>query len=106
MARIVRIFKNNGSIGDLHKGNSGIPKLGRTENNVESIIKSFGKSPRKLFPQLSAGTGITTAYAFRILKNDAHAFPYKIRQQSQLAQHQKTKRLKFAGWFLKKNGKQ
>ena len=75
-----------GTVCNLQKGKSG---RGRSELNVDTVRQSILRSPRQSIRRLSSETGIHQSSVYCILRNDIHAFPYKIQTESQLIPQQK-----------------
>ena len=75
---IVAKFTNEGTVCDLHKDRSGWKRSGRSEDSVDMVRQAVVQSPKKSIRRLSAETNLHKSTVQRILRQDIHAFPYKI----------------------------
>ena len=99
---IVAKFTNEGTVCDLHKGCSGRKRSGRSEDSVDMVRQAVVQSPKKSIRRLSTETNLHRSTVQRILRQNIHAFPFKIQSESLLTDEQKGKRLHFANWFAEK----
>ncbi len=84
-------FTTEGTVRDLHKGRSGRKRSGRSEDSVDVVRQAVVRSPKKSIRRLSAETDLRKSTVQRILRQDIHAFPYKIQSESLLTDEQKEK---------------
>ena len=66
------------------------------------VRQAVVQSPKKSIRRLSAETNLHRSTVQRFLRQEIHAFPYKIPSESLLTDEQKGKRLHFANWFAEK----
>ena len=92
-------FTREGSVCDRNKGRSGRPRTSRSDPNVAIVRESVVRSPRQSIRRLSSETDIPRSSVQRILRQDIHAYPYKIQSQTELTNEQKQKWVDFANWF-------
>ena len=92
-------FTREGSVCDRNKGRSGRPRTSRSDPNVAIVRESVVRSPRQSIRRLSSETDIPRSSVQRILRQDIHAYPYKIQSQTELTNEQKQKRVDFANRF-------
>lgn len=97
--KTVMKFNEEGTVQDLRKGHSGRKRTGRSVQNVNIVRQSVVQSPRKSIRRLSSETNIPKSSVQRILRQDIHAYPYKIHAETELTNEQKQKRVDFSNWF-------
>ena len=82
-------FINEETVCNIHKGRSGPKRYGRSKNSVNMVKQAVVRSPKKSIPRLSAETNAHRCTVQRILRQDIHAFPYKIQSKSLLTKEKK-----------------
>ena len=97
--KTVMKFNEEGTVQDLRKGHSGWERTGRSVQNVNIVRQSLVQSPRKSIRRLSSETNIPKSSVQCILRQDIHAYPYKIHAETELTNEQKQKCVDFSNWF-------
>ena len=78
ITKIVKKFRNSGSVGNGNKGHSGQYVTARTGPNVQAERKHLEQSPQKSTQRLPQEVGISRMTEQRIIHNDLKMLPYKV----------------------------
>ena len=78
ITKIVKKFKNTGSVRNDNKGHGEWYVTVRTHANLQAVGKHHEKSPRKSILRLSQIVSISRTTVQRVILNDLKLFPYKV----------------------------
>ena len=99
-------FREHGTVNLNAKGKrdtySGRPRITRSQENIDAIRDSIGRSPRKLLRRRSQELGINRESIRRILVKDLQLYPSKIQIKHKLTQTDMEKRVAICRWFCGK----
>lgn len=90
-------FERNGTIQNLHKGNSGRRRTGRTRANVDAVTNLLENGNQVSCRRNMLGLPSSTFN--RIVRLDLKWHPYKVHLRHQLQAGDYARRLRFAHWF-------
>ena len=93
--RIIKKWKELGSVHDCHKGNSGRKKSVRTPENQEKVKSLVQSNSKSSIRKISAASCVKKSSVHTILRNDLRLKPYKPRISQELKEGDDTKRLEF-----------
>ena len=92
---IFKAWKNDFTVEDLRKGNSGQPKTARTPEKKVIVRDLIQMDSRSSVRKLSAASGINKSSVHVILKCDLNLKPFKIQQAHEMKPGDDVKRLEF-----------
>ena len=100
-------FREHGTVLNLNANGktdtySGRPKSARSQENIDAIRDSVGRSPRKSLRRRSQERGINREATRRILVKDLQLHPYRIQINHKLTQADMEKRVAMCRWFCDK----
>ena len=78
------------------------PKSARSQENINPIRDSIGRSPRKSLRRSSQELGISRESIRRILVKNLQLYPYRIQTKHKLIQADMEKRVAICRWFCDK----
>ena len=78
---------------------SGRPKSASSQENINPIRDSIGRSPRKSLRRSSQELGISRESIRRILVKNLQLYPYRIQTKHKLIQADMEKRVAICRWF-------
>ena len=105
--RSTQKFREHGTVLNLNaRGKrdtySGRPKSARSQENIDAIRDSLGRSPRKSLRRRSQELGINRESIRRILVKDLQLYLYRIQIKHKLTQADMEKRVGMCRWFCDK----
>ena len=97
-------FRKHGAVLNLNaKGKrdtySGQTKSARSQENIDAVRASIGRSPRKSLRRRSQELGISRESIRRILVKDLLFYPYRIQIKHKLSQADMEERVAMCRWF-------
>jgi hypothetical protein len=93
--RIYNKWKENGTIHNLNKENSGRQRTGRSEDNIDAVRLNVMADPNISVRKLSAATQLSKATCHRICRKDLQMKPYKLQCHQEISGIDKDRRLLF-----------
>lgn len=93
--RVYNKWKENGTIHNLNKGNSGRKRTRRSEENVAVVRLNIMTDQHISVRKLSAVTQLSRATCHRICRKDLQLKPYKVQCHQELSGNDKDRRLLF-----------
>lgn len=95
----VRKFSRHGTTLNRNKGNSGRPRTGRSEANIEAVRQRLEDHPAETSARRN-GLGLPHATFNRITRLDLKMHPYRMHVRHQLLPQDYARRLQFAQWLI------
>lgn len=95
VSKLFNKWKHEGSVKDLHIGNSGRPRSARNGLNKEKVQEFVRSHPQMSVTKIAAACGLTKPSVYRILKRDLQMKPYKPMVSQELKVGDDIKRLAF-----------
>ncbi|KAJ4437975.1 hypothetical protein ANN_13914 [Periplaneta americana] len=94
-------FEDEGTVQNVHKNNSGIPRTSISHAREREVIERFQQSPRKPVRQATRETGISKSSVHRVLKR-AQCKSFIPRFVPALNEDDYDRRIEFCEWYQAK----
>lgn len=103
VTRIYQKMEDHKVLIDRHKGNSGRPRTGRSDDNILQVYESYLEDPTVSIRKRAAQLDLTSSTIQRIMRKDLALYPYRITKRHELLDRDYPVRVQLADWFLNKH---